>query len=76
MDMRFAFDIGTNSIGSAVWRIGPDPAGVYGDNAPLELLWAGVRTFTNGRQPASPGKAALANNCVSTPAKLPFKTKA
>ncbi len=51
MDMRFAFDIGTNSIGSAVWRIGPDPAGIYGDNAPLELLWAGVRLFKDGRNP-------------------------
>ena len=51
MDLRFAFDIGTNSIGSAVWRIGPDPAGIYGDNAPLELLWAGVRLFKDGRNP-------------------------
>ena len=51
MDLRFAFDIGTNSIGSAVWRIGPDAAGIYGDNAPLDLLWAGVRLFKDGRNP-------------------------
>jgi CRISPR-associated endonuclease Csn1 len=51
MRTRFAFDLGTNSIGAAVWRIGPDPNGVYGADAPLELLWAGVRIFKDGRNP-------------------------
>jgi CRISPR-associated endonuclease Csn1 len=51
MRTRFAFDLGTNSIGAAVWRIGPDPDGVYGADAPLELLWAGVRIFKDGRNP-------------------------
>jgi CRISPR-associated endonuclease Csn1 len=51
MRTRFAFDLGTNSIGAAVWRIGPDPNGVFGADAPLELLWAGVRIFKDGRNP-------------------------
>ena len=51
MGRRYAFDIGTNSIGMAVWRTGPDPAGAFGDQGPLELLWAGVRLFKDGRNP-------------------------
>ncbi|MDQ0467680.1 type II CRISPR RNA-guided endonuclease Cas9 [Labrys wisconsinensis] len=51
MGTRFAFDIGTNSIGWAVWRTGPDLHGVYGPDAPLELLDAGVRLFKDGRNP-------------------------
>lgn len=51
MKLRFAFDLGTNSIGTAVWRIGPDPNGIFGEDAPLELLWAGVRIFKDGRNP-------------------------
>lgn len=48
MGIRFAFDLGTNSIGWAVWRFG---SGVYGKNTPLELLGAGVRIFGDGRNP-------------------------
>lgn len=48
MGIRFSFDLGTNSIGWAVWRFGP---GVYGKNTPLELLGAGVRIFSDGRNP-------------------------
>lgn len=51
MGTRFAFDLGTNSIGWAVWRTGPDPAGIFGPDAPLELLGAGVRLFKDGRNP-------------------------
>ncbi len=51
MGMRFAFDLGTNSLGSAVWRTGPDPGGAFGADAPLELLWSGVRLFKDGRNP-------------------------
>ncbi|HLK80129.1 MAG TPA: hypothetical protein VKT99_01360 [Xanthobacteraceae bacterium] len=51
MGVRFSFDIGTNSIGSAVWKTGPDPTGSFGADAPRELLWAGVRIFKDGRNP-------------------------
>jgi CRISPR-associated endonuclease Csn1 len=51
MGRRFAFDIGTNSIGFAVWRTGPDPNGIFGVDAPLELIWSGVRIFKDGRNP-------------------------
>lgn len=51
MKKRFSFDIGTNSIGWAVWRTGPDPKLIFGDDAPLELLGAGVRLFKDGRNP-------------------------
>ena len=51
MGIRFAFDLGTNSLGFAIWRTGPDPSGVFGDDAPLELLWSGVRLFKDGRNP-------------------------
>jgi CRISPR-associated endonuclease Csn1 len=50
MGIRYSFDIGTNSIGWAVWRTGRDPKGIFGDrDAPLELLDAGVRLFKDGR---------------------------
>jgi CRISPR-associated endonuclease Csn1 len=48
MGLRFAFDIGTNSIGYAVWRTGPGP---FGQDTPLELCGAGVRIFKDGRNP-------------------------
>jgi CRISPR-associated endonuclease Csn1 len=51
MGRRFSFDIGTNSIGWAVWRTGPDPKLIFGEDAPLELLGAGVRLFKDGRNP-------------------------
>lgn len=51
MPIRYAFDMGTNSIGWAVWRTGPDPEGVFGDNAPRDLMGAGVRLFKDGRNP-------------------------
>lgn len=51
MGLRFSFDIGTNSIGFAAWRTGADPAGVFGADAPLELLHTGVRIFKDGRNP-------------------------
>ena len=41
MGIRFSFDVGTNSIGGAVWKTGPDPEGRFGADAPRELLWAG-----------------------------------
>ena len=51
MGTRFAFDLGTNSLGFAVWRTGPDPSGAFGAAAPRELLWSGVRLFKDGRNP-------------------------
>jgi CRISPR-associated endonuclease Csn1 len=51
MAIRFSFDIGTNSIGAAVWKTGRDPNGRFGADAPRELLWAGVRIFKDGRNP-------------------------
>lgn len=51
MSIRFAFDLGTNSLGFAVWRTGPAADGLFGDDAPLDLLWSGVRLFKDGRNP-------------------------
>lgn len=51
MGVRFSFDLGTNSIGAAVWRTGQDPSGNFGPDAPVELLWSGVRLFKDGRNP-------------------------
>ena len=51
MGTRFAFDLGTNSLGFAIWRTGPDPSGTFGADAPLDLLWSGVRLFKDGRNP-------------------------
>lgn len=59
MGIRFSFDLGTNSIGWAVWRTGVDPRGIFGVDAPLEILRAGVRIFKDGRNPKS--KASLAS---------------
>lgn len=50
MSIRFSFDLGTNSIGLAVWRTGPGHVD-YGPDAPTELLWSGVRLFKDGRNP-------------------------
>ncbi|MEN3930642.1 type II CRISPR RNA-guided endonuclease Cas9 [Microvirga sp. W0021] len=51
MGLRFSFDMGTNSIGWAVWRTGLDELGVFGKDAPKELLQSGVRIFKDGRNP-------------------------
>ncbi len=51
MGIRYSFDLGTNSIGSAVWRTGPSGHPDFGPNAPVELLWSGVRLFKDGRNP-------------------------
>ena len=48
MGIRYSFDLGTNSIGWAVWSFGPGP---YGVDTPLVLLDAGVRIFRDGRNP-------------------------
>ncbi len=49
--LRYAFDLGTNSIGWAVYRLDGFP----GDQAPsrtvVELLGSGVRLFDDGRNP-------------------------
>jgi CRISPR-associated endonuclease Csn1 len=45
MKLRYAFDIGTNSIGWAVYRLdGPSPH-------PVELIDCGARLFSDGRNP-------------------------
>ncbi len=51
MGVRFSFDLGTNSLGFAVWRTGPGAVQEYGGDAPLELMWSGVRLFKDGRNP-------------------------
>jgi CRISPR-associated endonuclease Csn1 len=51
MKLRYAFDLGTNSIGYAVWQTGFDPAGIFGEDAPLKLLMSGSRIFKDGRNP-------------------------
>ena len=51
MGIRYSFDLGSNSIGFAVWRTGPAGHPDFGPDAPLELLWSGVRLFKDGRNP-------------------------
>lgn len=51
MGIRYAFDLGTNSLGFAVWRTAPGLTDYYGPDAPSELLWSGVRLFKDGRNP-------------------------
>lgn len=51
MGIRFSFDLGTNSLGFAVWRTGADVSGFYGPDAPMALLCSGVRLFKDGRNP-------------------------
>lgn len=52
MGIRFAFDLGTNSIGWAVLEFGP---GLYGEtrveNLPKRLIASSVRIFRDGRNP-------------------------
>lgn len=48
MGIRFAFDLGTNSIGWAVWRTGP---GVFGEDTAASLDGSGVLIFKDGRNP-------------------------
>ena len=42
MKLRYAFDLGTNSIGWAVYRLV--------NNMPAELIDAGVRIMSDGRK--------------------------
>lgn len=46
MDTQFAFDLGTNSIGWAVF-------GLDGEGSPNRVLDAGVRIYSDGREPKS-----------------------
>ncbi len=46
--IRFSFDIGTNSIGWAVWRTGD---GIFGSDTAIELARTGVLIFKDGRNP-------------------------
>ncbi len=48
MDYRLGLDLGTNSIGWAVLKLGPDGT--------VALEDAGVRIFPNGREPAGEGR--------------------
>jgi len=45
------FDLGTNSLGFAVWRTGPDPSGAFGADGPRELLWSRGSSFKMGAIP-------------------------
>lgn len=47
--LRFAFDLGTSSIGWAVYRLTED-------GKPFELVDAGARIFPDGREPSSEGR--------------------
>ena len=49
MGLRFAFDLGTSSIGWAVYQL-------TGDGAPCALVDAGARIFPDGREPSSEGR--------------------
>jgi len=54
--IRYAFDLGTNSIGWAVWLFGP---GLYGNNTALALRGAGARIFRDGRNPKDQQSLAI-----------------
>lgn len=49
MALLFSFDLGTSSIGWAVYRL-------TADGALVELMAAGVRIFPDGREPSSEGR--------------------
>ena len=49
MALLFSFDLGTSSIGWAVYRL-------TADGALVELMDAGVRIFPDGREPSSEGR--------------------
>ncbi|MDD9875148.1 MAG: type II CRISPR RNA-guided endonuclease Cas9 [Gammaproteobacteria bacterium] len=51
MSLRFSFDLGTNSIGWAVYRTLPPKIGET--RVPVELCDAGVRVFPDSRDPKS-----------------------
>ena len=49
--LRYAFDLGTNSIGWAVYRLDRQPAERQPPPTVIELLGCGVRLFDDGRNP-------------------------
>lgn len=49
--LRFAFDLGTNSIGWVVFRLDHEPADNTTSATVTELLGCGVRLFDDGRNP-------------------------
>src|SRR5512138_1553750 len=49
--LRFAFDLGTNSIGWAVYRITHFPGPKLAPPTVIELIACGVRIFNDGRNP-------------------------
>ena len=51
LPLRFAFDLGTNSIGWAVYRLDDYPAERAPPRTVVELLTCGVRLFDDGRNP-------------------------
>jgi len=55
MTYRFAFDIGTNSLGWAVFELGDrkSPEGVIERQVPIGLKDLGVRLYGDGREPQS-----------------------
>ena len=48
MDYRLAIDLGTTSLGWAVYRLN-------NEHAPVALIRAGVRIFSDGREAAKNG---------------------
>lgn len=55
MTYRFAFDIGTNSLGWAIFELGDrtSPEGVVEREVPIALKDLGVRLYGDGREPKS-----------------------
>lgn len=49
--LRLAFDLGTNSIGWAVYRLDREPSNTAPPATVEELLGCGVRLFDDGRNP-------------------------
>jgi CRISPR-associated endonuclease Csn1 len=49
--LRYAFDLGTNSIGWAIYRLDGFPANDAPSRTVVELLGCGVRLFDDGRNP-------------------------
>lgn len=57
--LRYSFDLGTNSIGWAVFRCGEPDGSNVAASQPQVLLAAGVRIFSDGRNPKDGSSLAM-----------------
>ena len=68
MKYRLGLDLGTNSIGWAVYSLDTD-------NAPVELVDMGVRIFSDGRDPKTKEPLAVARRTARGQRKLIYRRK-